>query len=213
MPGVTSYQDIGDCLKLVIDALRYGGIKPWIHRDSDSRLSKLILQSYHQKIDNVCLSGLTPVQMLLEMGLDKMRKDYINYLIGEELTTLNHLHYYLSTEVDLQEQVVRLRKLHHLLEILMTCTTFLGLPYHRLFLLTQSCLQHYKTNPFDESHNFKLPVKPALISHFYQKEHPVLWGWRFPAATALVRSEHYCSSVTVLWWITSSLKQTLEMKP
>lgn len=28
--GVTSYQDIGDCMKLVIDALRYGDIKPWV---------------------------------------------------------------------------------------------------------------------------------------------------------------------------------------
>ncbi|XP_041651756.1 protein zwilch homolog [Cheilinus undulatus] len=174
--SVTSYQDIGDCLKLVIEALRYGDIKPWIHRDSSSSLSKLILQSYHQQIDHVSLTGVVPVHMLLEMGLDKMRKDYINYLIGEELTTLNHLCYYLSTEVDLQEQVIRLRKLHHLLEIILTCSTFLGLPYDRLFLLTQSCLQHYKTHPYDEEHEFKLPIKPALISHFYQKEHPVLWG-------------------------------------
>ncbi|CAG5957954.1 unnamed protein product [Menidia menidia] len=173
--SVTSYQDIGDCLKLVIEALRYGDIKPWIHRDSSSSLSKLILQSYHQQIDPVSLTGVTPVNMLLEMGLDKMRKDYINYLIGEELTTLNHLYYYLSTDVDLQEQVIRLRKLHHLLEIIVTCSTFLGLPYDRLFLLTQSCLQHYKMEPFDEEHEFKLQIKPALISHFYQKEHPVLW--------------------------------------
>ncbi|KAM8891668.1 protein zwilch homolog isoform 2-T2 [Spinachia spinachia] len=174
--SVTSYQDIGDCLKLVTEALRYGDVKPWIHRDSSSSLSKLILQSYHQQIDHVSLTGVTPVQMLLEMGLDKMRKDYINYLIGEELTTLNHLGYYLSTEVDLQEQVIRLRKLHHLLEIIVTCSTFLGLTYDRLFLLTQSCLQHYKTHPYDEEHEFKLQIKPALISHFYQKEQPVLWG-------------------------------------
>uniref|UniRef100_A0AAQ5XDC7 Protein zwilch n=1 Tax=Amphiprion ocellaris TaxID=80972 RepID=A0AAQ5XDC7_AMPOC len=174
--SVTSYQDIGDCLKLVTEALRYGDIKPWIHRDSSSSLSKLILQSYHQQIDHVSLTGVTPVNMLLEMGLDKMRKDYINYLIGEELTTLNHLCYYLSTEVDLQEQVVRLRKLHHLLEIILTCRTFLALPYDKLFLLTQSCLQHYKTSPYDEEHEFKLQIKPALISSFYQKEHPVLWG-------------------------------------
>ncbi|XP_004553127.1 protein zwilch homolog isoform X1 [Maylandia zebra] len=174
--SVTSYQDIGDCLKLVIDALRYGDIKPWIHRDSSSSLSKLILQSYHQQIEHVSLTGFTPVNMLLEMGLDKMRKDYINYLIGEELTTLNHLCFYLSTEVDLQEQVIRLRKLHHLLEIIVTCSTFLGLPYDRLFLLTQLCLQHYRTSPYDEEHEFKLQIKPALISHFYQKEHPILWG-------------------------------------
>uniref|UniRef100_A0A672YVP8 Protein zwilch n=1 Tax=Sphaeramia orbicularis TaxID=375764 RepID=A0A672YVP8_9TELE len=171
--SVTSYQDIGDCLRLVTEALRHGDVKPWIHRDSNSSLSKLILQSYHQQIDPVSLTGLTPVHMLLEMGLDKMRKDYINYLIGN---STDPYYYYLSTEVDLQEQVIRLRKLHHLLEIIVTCSTFLGLPYDRLFLLTQSCLQHYKTHPYDEDHKFKLPIKPALISHFYQKEHPVTWG-------------------------------------
>ncbi|XP_029289779.1 protein zwilch homolog [Cottoperca gobio] len=173
--SVTSYEDIGVCLKLVTEALRYGDIKPWIHRDSSSSLSKLILQSYHQQIDQVTLTGVAPVHMLVEMGLDKMRKDYINYLIGEELTTLNHLCYYLSTEVDRQEQVIRLRKLHHLLEIIVTCSTFLCLPYDRLFLLTQLCLQHYKTCPYDEEHEFKLQIKPALISHFYQKEHPLVW--------------------------------------
>ncbi|XP_052337055.1 protein zwilch homolog isoform X2 [Oncorhynchus keta] len=135
--SVTSYQDVGDCLKMVIKALQYGDIKPWIHRDSSSSLSKLILQSYHHQMDHVSLTGLTPVHMLLEMGLDKMRKDYINYLIGQDLTTLNHLSYYLSTVEDLQEQVIRLRKLHHLLEIMVTCSTFLCLPYDRLFLLTQ----------------------------------------------------------------------------
>uniref|UniRef100_A0A8C6L8S3 Protein zwilch n=1 Tax=Nothobranchius furzeri TaxID=105023 RepID=A0A8C6L8S3_NOTFU len=174
--SVTSYQDVRDSLKLVIEALRYGDIKPWIHRDSSSSLSKLILQSYHQQIDHVSLSGATPITMLLEMGLDKMRKDYINYLIGEELTTLNRLNHYLSTEADLQEQVIRLRKLHHLLEIVVSCRTFLTLPYDRLFLLTQSCLDHYKTSAYDEEHEFKLQIKPALISHLYQSEHPMMWG-------------------------------------
>ncbi|XP_061677581.1 protein zwilch homolog [Syngnathoides biaculeatus] len=173
--SVTCYQDIGDSLKLVMEALTYGYIKPWIHRDNSSSLSKLILQSYHQKIEHVSLTGVTPVQMLLEMGLDKMRKDYFNYLIGEELTTPNNLCYYLSTEVDLQEQFIRLKKLHHLLEIVVTCSTFLGLPYDKLFLLTNLCLQHYKTSPYNENHEFKLQIQPALISHFYQKEYPAVW--------------------------------------
>ncbi|KAK0148564.1 Protein zwilch [Merluccius polli] len=174
--SVTSYQDVQDCLKLVMDSLSYGDLKPWIHRDSNSSLGKVFLKSYHQPIDHVSLTGLTPITMLLEIGLDKMRKDYINYLIGNELTTLNHLRYYISTEVDLQEQVIRLRKLHHLLEIMVTCSTFLGLPFDRLFCLTQSCLQYYKTSPYNEDHEFTLQITPALISHLYQKEHPVVWG-------------------------------------
>ncbi|XP_019731492.1 protein zwilch homolog isoform X2 [Hippocampus comes] len=174
--SVVCYQDVKDSLKLVIEALTYGYIKPWIHRDNSSSLCKLILQPYHQKIEHVSLTDLTPIQMLLEMGLDKMRKDYFNYLIGEELTTPNNLSYYLNTEVDLQEQVIRLRKLHHLLEVVVTCRTFLDLPYDRLFLLTQLCLQHYKTSPYDETHEFQLQIKPALITHFYQSEHPLVWG-------------------------------------
>ncbi|KAJ8417611.1 hypothetical protein AAFF_G00224540 [Aldrovandia affinis] len=176
MRSVTSYQDIVDCLKLVIQALKYGDIKPWIHRDSSSSLSKLIQQSYHQQMEPVSLTGLAPLQMLLEMGLDKMKKDYINYLIGQELATLNHLSYYLSTEVDLQEQVERLKKLHHLLDIVLTCSTFLGLAYEQLFHLTQSCLQYYLACPYDEDHKFQLQIRPAVISRFYQKEHPIAWS-------------------------------------
>ncbi|KAG7264423.1 hypothetical protein CRUP_022490 [Coryphaenoides rupestris] len=80
--SVTSYQDVHDCLKLVIDRLSYGDLKPWIHRDSNNSLGKAFLQSYREQIDHVSLTGLTPISMLLEIGLDKMRKDYINYLIG-----------------------------------------------------------------------------------------------------------------------------------
>ncbi|KAL7878771.1 hypothetical protein AOLI_G00097450 [Acnodon oligacanthus] len=174
--SVTSYQDITDSLKLVIKAVRFGQIKPWLHRDSSSSLSRLIVQSYQQQVDAVPLTGLTPAIMLLELGLDKMRKDYINYLVGKELTTLNHLSYYLSNEVDLQEQVVRLKKLHHLLEILGTCTSFLSLPHERLFFFTQSCLQYYKTAPYNEEHVFEMQIKPALISHFYHTEQPTSWA-------------------------------------
>uniref|UniRef100_A0AAY4B2X7 Protein zwilch n=1 Tax=Denticeps clupeoides TaxID=299321 RepID=A0AAY4B2X7_9TELE len=178
--SVTSYQDVTDCLKMVIKAVRYGQIKPWIHRNSSNSLSKLILQSYQQQqqqqVDTISLTGLMPIQMLLEMGLDKMRKDYINYFIGMELTTLNYLSYYLNTEIDLQEQLIRVKKLHHLLEIMETCTTFLNLPYERLFHFTQSCLQYYKTSAYNEDHAFQMQVKPAQISCLCQKEKPISWG-------------------------------------
>ncbi|XP_077566806.1 protein zwilch homolog [Stigmatopora nigra] len=174
--SVVCHQDIVDSLKLVIRALTCDEIKPWIHSDSSSFLSKLIRQSYDQKIERVSLEGLVPVQMFLEMGLDKMRKDYFNHLLGEELTTRNSLSYYENTEVDLQEQVVRLKKLHHLLEVVMTGKTFLNLPYEKCLLLTQMCLQHNKTSTYDEELEFKLQIQPSSITHFYQKEYPAVWG-------------------------------------
>lgn len=42
-------------------------------------------------MDTVSLSGTTPVQMLLEIGLDKLKKDYISFFIGKSLSWLKKL--------------------------------------------------------------------------------------------------------------------------
>ncbi|KAM4653448.1 protein zwilch homolog isoform 1-T2 [Amazona ochrocephala] len=81
--GVSSYQELIACFTLVLESLECGEIQPWIHHGSGSLLSKLIQQSYHGKMEAVSLTGITPVQMLLEIGLDKMKKDYVNFFIGK----------------------------------------------------------------------------------------------------------------------------------
>ncbi|XP_040270234.1 protein zwilch homolog [Bufo bufo] len=173
--SVASYQDVVNCFSLVVQSLRHGDVHPWIHRGSSSTLSKLIQQSYHGNMQSVSLSGLTPIRMLLEIGLDKMKKDYINCFIGRELATFNYLDYFISTSVDLQEQVHRVKKLHHMLEVVANCNAFLSLEHENLFPLIQSCLKYYKENPWNEQHVFKLPIRPSVVSRFYQNSHPQIW--------------------------------------
>lgn len=62
-----------------------------LHSGSNSLLSKLIHQSYHGRMDTVSLSGTIPVQMLLEIGLDKLKKDYISFFIGKSFSQLKKL--------------------------------------------------------------------------------------------------------------------------
>ncbi|XP_041031081.1 protein zwilch homolog isoform X1 [Carcharodon carcharias] len=172
---VSSYQDVVDCLMLVIQHLKCKDIQPWIHRGSNSSLSKLIQQSYHGTMPTVSVNGLTAIRMLLEIGLDKLRRDYINYFIGQELTTLNYLDYFVNYTVNLEEQVLRLQKLHHMLELVVSCSAFLNLSHENLFTLTQSCSRYYKDNPFDEQHVFQLPIRPTTINAFYENENPIMW--------------------------------------
>ncbi|KAM9312753.1 protein zwilch homolog [Gastrophryne carolinensis] len=173
--GVACYQDVVSCFSLVIQSLKHGEVHPWIHRGSSSTLSKLIQQSYHGNMQSISLSGLTPIRMLLEIGLDKMKKDYMNCFIGRELATFNYLDYFISTSVDLQEQVHRVKKLHHMMEIVSHCNAFLSLEHENLFPLTQICLKYYKENPWNEQHVFQLPIRPTVISSFYQNSHPQTW--------------------------------------
>ncbi|KAM6058868.1 protein zwilch homolog isoform 1-T2 [Chlamydotis macqueenii] len=175
MRSVSSYQELIKCFTLIIKSLERGEIQPWIHQGSSSLLSKLIQQSYHGKIEAVSLSGITPIQMLLEIGLDKMKKDYVSFFIGQELATLNYLDYFISTSVDLQEQVHRVQKLHHMLEIMVSCTVLLQFKHENLFPLTQICMKYYKENPLNEKHVFQLPIRPALVKKFYQNDHPEIW--------------------------------------
>ncbi|KAM9275766.1 protein zwilch homolog isoform 2-T2 [Morus bassanus] len=175
MRSVSSYQELIECFTLIIKSLEHGEIQPWIHQGSSSLLSNLIQQSYHGKIEVISLSGITPIQMLLEIGLDKMKKDYVSFFIGQELATLTSLDYFISTSVDLQEQVHRVQKLHHMLEIMVSCMVLLQFKHENLFPLTQICMKYYKENPLNEKHVFQLPIRPALVKKFYQNDHPEIW--------------------------------------
>ncbi|XP_009565894.2 protein zwilch homolog isoform X1 [Cuculus canorus] len=175
MRSVSSYQEVVGCLTLIRKSLELGEIQPWIHQGSSSLLSKLIQQSYRGEMEVVFLSGITPVQMLLEIGLDKMKKDYVSFFIDRELATLTYLDYFISTSVDLEEQVHRVQKLHHVLEIMVSCTVLLQFKHENLFPLTQICMKYYKENPLNEKHAFQLPIRPALVEKYYQNDHPELW--------------------------------------
>ncbi|KAJ6662925.1 hypothetical protein lerEdw1_011129 [Lerista edwardsae] len=146
-----------------------------IHRESNNLLSRLIKQSYHGSAESVDLSGNTPVQMLLEMGVEKMWRDYVGYFLGEALATRTHLDYFTSPSVDLQEQVHRVQKLHHILEIVTNCVELLNLNRENLIFLTRSCISYYKENPLNEKHTFHLPVKPTLVMKFCQNAYPQMW--------------------------------------
>ncbi|NXA21244.1 ZWILC protein, partial [Ibidorhyncha struthersii] len=172
---VSSYQELIECFTLIIKSLEHGEIQPWIHQGSSSLLSKLIKQSYHGKIEVVSLSGITPLQMLLEIGLDKMKKDYVSFFIVKSGSCLLFQDYFISTSVDLQEQVHRVQKLHHMLEIMVSCTVLLQFKHENLFPLTQICMKYYKENPLNEKHVFQLPIRPAAVKKFYQNDHPEIW--------------------------------------
>ncbi|NXJ64654.1 ZWILC protein, partial [Rostratula benghalensis] len=193
---VSSYQELIECFTLVMKSLEHGEIEPWIHQGSSSLLSKLIQQSYHGKIEVVALSGITPIQMLLEIGLDKMKKDYVRFFIVKSGSSLLLQDYFISTSVDLQEQVHRVQKLHHMLEIIVSCTVLLQFKHENLFPLTQICMKYYKENPLNEKHVFQLPIRPAVVKKFCQNDHPEIWK-------VVVSSGHGQKEVKTTWQISA----------
>ncbi|NWR19311.1 ZWILC protein, partial [Emberiza fucata] len=192
---VSSYQELIDCFTLVIKSLERGEIQPWIHQGSSSFLSQLIQQSYHGKMEDVSLSDITPIQMLLEVGLEKMKKDYVSFFIEQK--PLPFQDYFISTSVELQEQVHRVQKLHHMLEIMVSCTGLLQFRHENLFPLTQICMKYYKENPLNEKHVFQLPIRPALVKKFYQNDNPEVWRVE-------ISSGHGQKEIKTMWQVSTT---------
>uniref|UniRef100_A0A7N9CFJ6 Protein zwilch n=1 Tax=Macaca fascicularis TaxID=9541 RepID=A0A7N9CFJ6_MACFA len=91
------------------------------------------------------------------------------------LSSAATLEYFIAPSVDIQEQVYRVQKLHHILEILVSCMPFIKSQHELLFSLTQICIKYYKQNPLDEQHIFQLPVRPTAVKNLYQSEKPQKW--------------------------------------
>ncbi|XP_013922162.1 PREDICTED: protein zwilch homolog [Thamnophis sirtalis] len=203
--NVASHEELVKCFSLVIRALQHGELQTWIHQESNSLLSKLIKQSYHGKMETVSLDGDSPIQMLLEIGMDKMKRDYISYFVGKEFAIRTHLDYFMSTSVGLQEQAHRIQKLHHMLEIVDNCMNLIKLEQENLIFLTQSCINYYKENPLNEKHAFQLPVRTSLLKEFYQNAHPQIWR-------VAISSGQGPKRVKTIWQL-SSTSPTAHLQP
>ncbi|NXO04201.1 ZWILC protein, partial [Rhinopomastus cyanomelas] len=196
MRSIRSHQELSDCITLIFESVACGEIQPWIHQGSNSLISKLIQQSYYGKSEVVPFRS-TPTQMLLEIGLDKMKRDYVSFLVVKSRSCLLFQDYFITASVDLQEQVDRVRKLHHMLEIVVTCTVLLQFKHETLFPLTQVCMKYYKENPLNEKHVFQLPIRPALIKELYQNNHPEIWK-------VDISSGHGPKEVTTTWQVSAN---------
>ena len=56
---------------------------PQVHRSNTSTLACLIRDSYADKLVLPSMDGTLPLQILVEIGVEKLSADYCNVLIGE----------------------------------------------------------------------------------------------------------------------------------
>ncbi|XP_060115727.1 protein zwilch homolog [Heteronotia binoei] len=173
--SVTSYEELVKCFKLILECVHCGELQLSIHEGSNGLLPKLIIEYHRGSMTPVSLSGDTPIQMFLEIGLEKMKRDYVSYFIDKRLALRSHLDYFMSTSVDLQEQVHRIQKLHRVLEIVTNCVDLLKLDHFDLIFLIQSCLKYYQENPLNEMHMLEIPVKQSSVTGLCQNADLKMW--------------------------------------
>ncbi|XP_019622731.1 PREDICTED: protein zwilch homolog [Branchiostoma belcheri] len=174
--GCSGYQELVDCLQLVLAALQQGKIQPMVHRSNQSELACLVRESFKGTMRPPDLDGSLPVRLLAEIGIEKMKRDYTHFFIAEELTTLSQLSAYLKTDASLEDNLALLHKLHVILEMVAACKAFLNLPHENLRTLLGMALQHYGNHHHDDGHTFRLPLSAgACIKKVYERSQAAVW--------------------------------------
>ncbi|CAH1789069.1 unnamed protein product, partial [Owenia fusiformis] len=171
----TSYVELVDCLNYVLKALRSGDLQPMVHKTNRTSLAKLVQDSYYNEIVLPTLEGDKPLQMLVEIGIEKLRQDYISIFVGKELAMMNNLECFINKSLSLKDQLMSLEKLHNTLELVVTLKTFINLPQQSLSIAAREALYHFQNNDVHPKHIFRVPIKSNQVGDKLESLQPRFW--------------------------------------
>lgn len=171
----TCYDEMVQCLQAVLSALHKGDIQPMVHQRNQTKLAKLIRDSYYGQMTMPVLSGVLPLELLVEIGIEKLKRDYSFTFMSKDLIAASHLDYYLKSDINITEQILRLEKMHNVLEMLVMMITFLDLPQVELSIAARHGLKHYETHSIDPNHIFAIPASAPAVTGVFQSLQPFTW--------------------------------------
>lgn len=139
-----SYQELKESLYKVFHAINVGQVRPQIHVRNLSQVGCVARSLMRGQGDIPELDGLQPLEMLIEIGIEKMKRDYINIFQAGELATGEHLSWYVKAvpgEIEPPESLMKLSRLHCALQAVVILRTYLNLPTASLTQYTVQVLK------------------------------------------------------------------------
>lgn len=170
----TSYEELKVIFAEVFKAVVLGHLQPFIHRKSSSTLAGLLRQVLVNRDREVIQDLAVKLQLLLtearlvpcliQVGLEKLKRDYSAFFAGAELLSLDYFEHFFTPKVNLSylDQCVQLCKLHNVAELGVSLMKTLNLPTPVLSSFTKAVMEVYKKDasyqPFSKSPIFSLSL-------------------------------------------------------
>ncbi|KAK6016317.1 hypothetical protein OSTOST_18201, partial [Ostertagia ostertagi] len=132
------YKTLVSALHIVFDALKQCRINAILHEDNKSSIARLIRDAQSQDLMLPRLEALTPIQILLEIGYERFRRDMVQaYVTAGFVTNDTDIDLKPQQNASLEERTRALLPLHLALQTMLEMTRYLALPGHTLNALTR----------------------------------------------------------------------------
>ena len=159
------------CLDVVLQQLVLGEYQPVLYANNETQIADLMKEvitcstekeraDVKVKINN----ALTPTNALegvLDIGINKLQNDYINYFIKQELVTKDLLEYFIRKDVSASEKIQRLLKLHCVLSLVTLAISYARIEYDDLRHIVPAVLKFYESHSHADIPVFSLSL-PAF---------------------------------------------------
>ncbi|XP_064645819.1 protein zwilch homolog [Lineus longissimus] len=182
----TAYQELKESLSYVFTALRRVECLPWISPNNKTKLAQFIIdcdKNSNQTLPH--LEGLAPLEILIELGINKLRQDYIEFFVGQEFVQPHDLEFYKDTNLSIPEQIIQLDKLHHALEMFLAMKQHLHLRSTYLAATARMALSYYKTHDTDPDHIFSLSVAAKSVRNVIEGCAPTRWKMKLTSRSSI----------------------------
>ena len=204
---VQSVGDLQEVLASVFKAVLFRKVHPWLHQGSSSPLANLFRQALLCSTSDeiralgskmeAMLSEAKVLHCLVQVGIEKLSRDYLDCFRSAGLVTEVHLDPFLLGGSTVLESCYNLCKLHTSLELVACAMTYLNLPLPFLSQLTREALDvyaHADFRGFETTPVFSLPVpphSPALRGLL------ALCGSLVPRVWSVTTGEHHGCQMTL----------------
>ena len=170
-----STADLVASLRIIFRALGQGQLRPFVDRHNQTTVAQMVRESFTGRFSCPSLTGIQPFLFLAEMGAEKLRRDYIQIFLSQNLASTSALEAFISTQGELAAKLEDLGKLHSVLEMVALLKTSLHLPMDTLGVTARHMLAHYRQHPVNPQHVFSFPVKTSEVRYIISSVQPVMW--------------------------------------
>ena len=170
-----SYQELIEAFRTVFTTIMTEEIRPFVYARNKTMVVRIVGGLVRGGETLPDLTGSMPLQLLIECGLEKLRRDYSHTLLNSELAAKEIVSHYLESET-LEQAVVLLSKLHLVVELTSLCQTFLSLPPDTLRTMVHSALDNLTNIAWDQiSHSFDFPLPTHTLREQLARLKPDSW--------------------------------------
>ncbi|KIH64242.1 hypothetical protein ANCDUO_05451 [Ancylostoma duodenale] len=159
----TKLETLVAALNIVFDALKQCRINAILHEDNRSTIARLIRDAQCRNLMLPRLEALTSIQILLEIGIERFRRDMVQaYITAGFMTNDTDLDLKPQLSAGPEERARALLPLHLALQTMLEMKRHLDLPAHMLTSMTR--MPDLWTNETKYSHGNSMVA--ATLAHF-----------------------------------------------